>query len=62
MNFVDGIKTLISKYKLEKEAVIDLFYIKEKDYNNYVGGNYNYTVRDISLLQSAFRKLEDEKI
>jgi len=60
MNFVDGIKTLISKYKLEKDAVVGIFHIEEEEYDDYVDGNYDYTVKDISLLQSAFRKLEDE--
>jgi len=61
VDFISGLKSLIDKYDLDKEAVVDLFQINTKDYNNYIGGNYNYTIKDIAFLNAAFKKLEHEK-
>lgn len=61
MNFVSGIQSLINKYKLEKDAIVDLFEIKSKDYYNYISGNYDYSIKDVAMLNAAYIKLDNEK-
>lgn len=58
VDFISGLKSLIDKYDLDKDAVVDLFQINPKDYYNYIGGNYNYSIKDIAFLNGAFKKFE----
>ncbi|MDA3780195.1 MAG: hypothetical protein PF487_08290 [Bacteroidales bacterium] len=52
IGFVGGIKDLIKTFKLDKEAIVDLFHLRPKDYNKYIGGNYNYNLKEIAMLKS----------
>ena len=50
------------RYKLDKQRFCDLFGISLKKYDNYVKGNYNYSLEDMALLQANYQLLETERI
>jgi len=60
MPIVHGIKILFNKYNITKERFIELFGIKEKDYKNYISGNYIYTIRDMAKLDNVHQTLATE--
>ena len=61
MQVVHGIKILFNKYNLTKERFIELFDIKEKDYNNYITGNYTYNISDMAKLDTVHEILGMEQ-
>lgn len=61
MQVVHGIKILFNKYNLTKERFIELFGINEKDYNNYISGNYVYRISDMAKLDTVHETLATEQ-
>jgi transcriptional regulator with XRE-family HTH domain len=55
-------QSLIQGYGLSKEKFCELFEIKPAQYNNYIKGNYNYSVNDMAMLTAVYRKLETERV
>jgi hypothetical protein len=62
MQMVSAFKTIINRHKLSKADFCELFHIKPNKYNDYVRGNYNYTVNDMSTLNYVYNMLEAKKI
>ena len=62
MHVVSGIKLLFKRHELTKKRFIELFGINDRDYNNYIGGNYNYKISDMAKLNHVHDTLEIEKI
>ncbi len=62
MQLVTGFNELIDNYKLTKEQFCELFEIKPAKYENYVKGNYNYTLEDMVNLTYVWKKLEKQRI
>lgn len=62
MNIRDGINTLIKRHNLSKEEFCKKFRIKESKYNDYIMGNYNYSVMDIACLNASFVELESKQL
>jgi predicted XRE-type DNA-binding protein len=50
MNMRNGISSLIKKHNLSKEEVCQAFGIKPSKYDDYVKGNYNYSLMDMACL------------
>ena len=49
------------KYEISEERFCELFQITPTKYENYIKGNYNYTVKDMGLLNAVHALLENEK-
>jgi predicted XRE-type DNA-binding protein len=62
MDMRNGINNLIKRHNLSKQDVCERFKIKPAKYNDYVKGNYNYSVMDMACLNAAFMELEAEKL
>ena len=62
MDMRDGIKNLIKRHDLSKQEFCQRFRIKPAKYNDYISGNYNYSVMDIACLNAAFMELESNKL
>ena len=60
IQFVKAYNDLIKRHQLTKEDFCKLFNVKSKNYNNFIKGNYNYTVNDMAILNSIHAKLEAE--
>lgn len=58
----NGINNLIKRYDLTKEDVCRRFRIKPTKYNDYLKGNYNYSLKDMACVNAAFMELESEKL
>ena len=55
-------QNLIQRYKLDKQRFCDLFGISARKYDNYVKGNYSYSIDDMALLNANYQLLETERI
>ena len=62
MGMRNGIANLIKRHNLTKQEVCERFRIKPAKYNDYIKGNYNYSVMDMACLNAAFMELEAEKL
>ena len=62
MNMRHSINKLIKRHNLSKEDVCERFRIKPAKYNDYVKGNYNYSIMDMACLNAAFVELESIKL
>lgn len=62
MQFIGGLQSLVEKYKLSKEEVCERFHIAFEKYDDYVSGNFNYSLADLSCLNAAFMELEREHL
>lgn len=62
MQMVSGFRDLISRFELSKEDFCKKFEISVSKYDDYVKGNYNYSVEDMIKLQFVFADLEAERL
>jgi hypothetical protein len=62
MQMVSGFNDLIKRFKLSKEDFCEKFSIKPARYEDYVKGNYNYSVEDMVKLQFVYADLEHERL
>jgi hypothetical protein len=62
MQMVSGFNDLIARFKLTKEDFCEKFEIKPAKYEDYVKGNYNYSVEDMIKLQFVYADLEAERL
>lgn len=58
----NGIQSLIEKHNLSKEDICSRFKIKPEKYIDFIKGNYNYSVIDISVLNALFMEIEIENL
>lgn len=61
MQMVSAFNGLIERHKLTEERFCELFHIKPAKYQDYIKGNYNYSVRDMATLNAVVIQLETEK-
>jgi len=62
MQMVSGFNDLISRFKLSKEDFCEKMEVKPAKYNDYVKGNYNYSIEDMIKLQFVYADLERERL
>ena len=62
MQMVSGFNDLIARFKLTKEDFCEKFEIKPAQYENYVKGNYNYSIEDMIKLQFVYADLERDRL
>lgn len=62
MHMVSGFQTIIERYKVSKEDFCKHFSINPKRYNDYIKGNFNYTLDDMATLNFVYQKLEAERV
>ena len=62
IQITSGLQSLSKKYNLSEERFCELFHINLSKYENYLKGNYNYTVHDMAMLNAVHALLETEKI
>ena len=62
MGMRNSLDNLIKRHNLSKEYIIERFNIKPAKYKDFILGNYNYSVRDMACLNTAFMELEAEKL
>jgi hypothetical protein len=62
MEMRNGISSLIKRHNLSKEDVCERFKIEPEIYDDYVKGNYNYSIMDMARLNAAFMALEVKKL
>lgn len=58
MRLSDNMQELQKHNNLSNTDFCELFNIKPSKYENYISGNYNYTVKDMALLNAAYVKLK----
>lgn len=58
----DSISELISRHSLTKDFVCQKFNLKPNKFNDFVKGNYNYTIRDLACLNALYMELESESL
>jgi hypothetical protein len=62
MNMRKGINNLIKRHNLSKNDVCERFKITPKNYEDFIKGNYNYSINDIACLNASFVELESIKL
>lgn len=62
MDLRNAITSLMRKYDLKKEDIIKRFVIKPAKYNDFIKGNYNYSVHDMAIINSTFMEFEIEAL
>lgn len=62
MEMRNGISSLIKRHNLSKEDVCERFKIELEIYDDYVKGNYNYSIMDMARLNATFMELEAKKL
>jgi hypothetical protein len=62
MQLASNLQDIIKRNKLSKEDFCKHFEIKPAKYNDYIKGNYNYSVNDMAMLNAVYHKLEIERI
>ena len=62
MEMRSGISSLIKRHNLSKEDVCERFKIEPEIYEDYVKGNYNYSIMDMARLNAVFMALEVKKL
>lgn len=56
-----SIQELINNFNLSKEDVCIRFKIQKNKYNDFVKGNYSYSLMDVAHLNAAFNELMEKK-
>lgn len=62
MEMRSGICSLIKRHNLSKEDVCERFKIEPEIYDDYIKGNYNYSIMDMARLNATFMALEVKKL
>lgn len=62
MNVVEGIKSLREDYLLSKDEICASFDIKEDAYENFIKGNYAYSISHMATINHLLFKFRMEKI
>lgn len=62
MGMRDSIQNLIKRHEITKADFCKRFKIKPVKYNDYIIGNYNYSIHDMACLNATFMELEAEKL
>jgi hypothetical protein len=62
MEMRNSINSLIKRHDLSKKDVCQRFKLTARKYNDFVMGNYNYSLKDMARLNAAFMELEAEKL
>lgn len=62
MQMASSMQDLVKRFKLSKEDFCKMFEIKPAKYNDYIKGNYNYSVHDMAMLNANYIKLESERV
>lgn len=62
MEMRSGISSLIKRHNLSKEDVCERFKIEPEIYDDYIKGNYNYSIMDMARLNATFMALEVKKL
>ena len=60
IDFAVSLRRMIRRHDLSKADVCLLLDISLKKYNDYICGNFNYSMRDSSRLNEAFIELESK--
>jgi predicted transcriptional regulator len=58
----DNINRLIEKFSLSPDQTCDIFNITPAKLQDYISGNYNYSLEGMAHLNAAFMKLESEAL
>jgi hypothetical protein len=53
---------MIKRHNLTKEYVCEKFQLPTAEYNNFISGNYNYSLRNFASYEVALVELEQKKI
>lgn len=62
MDMRNAIGNLIKRHDLSKEFICERFKIKPKTYDNYVNGNYNYSILDMARVNALHFELETARL
>lgn len=62
VQLASSIQSLIRSYNLTKEEFCEMFSINPKKYDDYIKGNFNYSLHDMATLNYAYRKLETDRV
>jgi len=62
IDFRNSLATLIERHELSDDFICDKFNVKPSKLKHFIGGNYEYTLRDISTLNAIFIQLESDKL
>lgn len=62
MQFRASLESLIKEHNLSKEEICQRFKIKLAKYNDYVKGNYNYSLIDMASLNASHMELGIKKL
>ena len=62
MDLTESINRVIDDYDLSKEYVCEAFQISTRKYNDFVSGNFEYTMRHMATLNALFMEHEQKKL
>lgn len=62
MNIIENLSNLIKTYSLTKEQFCELMDITIDKYDDFICGNYEYTLKDMANINVAYIKLETKAI
>jgi transcriptional regulator with XRE-family HTH domain len=61
MSMASDAKRLIDEYLLTQKQFCELLKIKPRQYASYLNGSFNYSLREMALLQCAYMELGQKK-
>ncbi len=62
LHFITNLEGLIIKNNLSKDDVCRSFKISKEAYNDFISGNYNYTIYDLANLNAMFMLYRTEEL
>ena len=62
IRIVNSINNLIEEFSIPKEVICSSFEIKICEYDNFIKGNFEYTLKDIAVINSLHYQYNAEKI
>lgn len=60
ISLANDAQRIVKKFNLGKEEFCQKVCIKVKDYDSYLSGSYDYSVKDMAYMQSAYVQLSSE--
>lgn len=62
INIVNRINSLIEEFSIPKEIICSSFEIKICEYDNFIKGNFEYTLKDFAVINSLHYQYSIKKL
>lgn len=61
ISLANDARNMIDEFKLSRERFCELMQLKPSQYNQYIKGGFDYTIKHMALLQAAYFTLKSEQ-